>query len=371
MYFHKSKYSQLDDLLNRIGEKLQLNSEMKENVSKKYDEVYEVLNKNTDIEGNIYAQGSYALQTTVKPLGRDDFDLDAVVQLDKMWDKTLSAIDLLDNVYMGLLKEYPKAKKKNRCVRVPFTGFHLDIVPAMPYDENDLTKIKVPNTETDYWKESCPKGYIKWFEDQCKMTSVLLEKCSVYNLTQEELTEQVPYEIKPPLKIAVQLAKRYRDVYFKNDEDNTPPSIVLTTLFGLHYDESYSEFNTIKNILKNILKVIQQTDGVLVIYNPSNDDEEITECWKNDEVRYNKFCDFIKSFIEKWNKLEKESDYEKIREILDEMFDENVGQTVVLEQAIYMAEQRRKENLAVSTTGVLTNQKDSSVPVRKNNFFGE
>ena len=95
MYFHKSKYSQLDDLLNRIGEKLQLNSEMKENVSKKYDEVYEVLNKNTDIEGNIYAQGSYALQTTVKPLGRDDFDLDAVVQLDKMWDKTFSAIDLL------------------------------------------------------------------------------------------------------------------------------------------------------------------------------------------------------------------------------------------------------------------------------------
>ena len=61
------------------------------------------------------------------------------------------------------------------------------------------------------------------------MTSVLLEKCAVYNLTQEELTEQVPYEIKPPLKIAVQLAKRYRDVYFKNDEENTPPSIVLTT----------------------------------------------------------------------------------------------------------------------------------------------
>ena len=53
------------------------------------------------------------------------------------------------------------------------------------------------------------------------------------------------------------------------------------------------------------------------------------------------------------------------------MFDENVGQTVVLEQAIYMAEQRGKENLAVSTTGVLTNLKDSSVPVRKNNFFGE
>ena len=74
---------------------------------------------------------------------------------------------------------------------------------------------------------------------------------------------------------------------------------------------------------------------------------------------------------EEWDKLVKESDYEKIREILDEMFDEDVGKTVVLEQAMYMAEERKKENLAVSTTGTLSHRTGGSVPVKKNNFYGE
>ena len=53
------------------------------------------------------------------------------------------------------------------------------------------------------------------------------------------------------------------------------------------------------------------------------------------------------------------------------MFDEDVGKTVVLEQAMYMAEERKKENLAVSTTGTLSHMTGGSVPVKKNNFYGE
>ena len=371
MFIHENRNNQLDDLLNRIGEKLQLTPSMQSLALEKYNEIYALLKKSSDFEGSIYPQGSYALQTTVKPIGRDDFDLDAVLQFDKFWNESLDPNNFLENVCREVEKHYKFVEKKNRCVRVSFKGFHLDIVPALPYDKDDLKRIMVSNIKTKSWKESCPKGYIEWFELQCKGKEVFLEKCVAHSLTQEELTNQLPYAYKPPLKIAVQLAKRYRDVYFSTNQDSAPSSIVITTLFGMFYNKEHSEFLSIKNILKAILDQINTTTGILVLRNPSNADEIITECWVNDATKYKKFCNFIKSFAQLWSDLEIEKDLSKIKEILNKMFAENIADVVILEQAKYVASERIKENLAISSVGTLSQPSVNNIPVKRNNFYGD
>ena len=43
--------------------------------------------------------------------------------------------------------------------------------------------------------------------------------------------EDVPtYRVKTPLQMAIQLLKRHRDIYFQNNNENAPISIIITTL---------------------------------------------------------------------------------------------------------------------------------------------
>lgn len=373
MIFHKNKTEQLNDLLNRIGEKLQLNKTMQCLVSEKYDEVYTTLEKSDDFKysGNVYPQGSYALQTTVKPLGSDDFDLDVVIQFDKLWSSELNSTEVIDSVVSGLADTYADIEPKNRCVRINFKDFHLDVVPAFPYNKDDMEKIKVPNVETDDWKISCPKGYISWFEEKCKFKEVILEMSEKFAMTQEKLTEQVPYEIKPPLKIAVQLAKRFRDVYFKNRQSKPTPSIIITTLFADSYDASSSEYEAIENILLKICDKIQETKGVMEVRNPANNMEIISECWSDNPSNYIAFCEYIKEFTKRWKMLGEASGIKEIETILESMFEENIASQVIIEQAKFIADKREKDNLMISSEGIISRLGVGTVAIRKNNFFGE
>ncbi len=375
MLIHNNKIFQIDDLLNRIGAKLQLSNTVRETVAEKYDEVYETL-KNSNVfeyDGVIYPQGSYALQTTVKPLGRDEFDLDVVIQFDKFWNSSLSSKEIISKVESALKTTYKKVEPKNRCVRVEFKEykFHLDIVPAFPCSANNKNMIKVPNVETNYWKDSCPKGYIEWFEEQCRTQTVLLEKCERFDMKQEELTDQLPYSMKPPLKVAVQLAKRFRDVYFHKIKAKETPSIVITTLFAEEYDGNTSEYEAIANILKRIIEKIHATNGVMSIRNPVNNAEIISECWKNNKAAYVNFCNYIKEFAAKWKALLNADGIRERETILESMFDEQLAAQAILEQAIYTAKRRKADNLAISNSGTLSDKNQSNIPIKKNNFYGE
>lgn len=373
MIFHRNQTEQIDDLLNRIGEKLQLNKPMQCLVAEKYDEVYKVLEKNNDFKysGNVYPQGSYALQTTVKPLGSDDFDLDVVIQFDEFWSSELSPTEVINSVVSGLADTYTDLKPKNRCVRINFKDFHLDVVPAFPYNKDNMEKIKVPNVETDNWKISCPKGYISWFEEKCRFKEIILEMSERFDITQEKLTEQVPYEIKPPLKIAVQLAKRFRDVYFENKQNKSTPSIIITTLFADSYDGSASAYETIDNILLKICDKIQKTKGIMEIRNPANNVEVISECWSDNLSNYMAFCEYIKEFAKRWEALSKASGIKETQTILESMFKENIASQVITEQAKFIADMREKDNLMISSKGTISKFGDGTVAIKKNNFFGE
>src|SRR5207244_7386909 len=152
--------------------------------------------------------------------------------------------------YHKLIVEMP------RCIRLDCSGdFHLDIVPAIP----DLaclpweTCMKIPDRPKRRWHDTNPKGYSRWFEVQCAKRK-LQEKTARFsaNANVEPLREPAPAYAKPPLRLSVQLFKRWRDVVFAGREHLQPSSIVLTTLAGRLYQGEYHPTDALVTILDGI-----------------------------------------------------------------------------------------------------------------------
>lgn len=385
MYFTEGKESQLNDLLSRIGAKLQLDKPRKERVDTSYnalcdwiknDEGYFSTFDNLDF----YAQGSYRTLTTVKPLSEEEFDLDFVLEINGDW-KTESPLTLLNQLERRF-KEHKLYKTlvevKNRCIRINYANeFHIDILPGFP--KNNLksdNKIKVPDRNDNDWTDSNPKDYSTWFDDMCnKFQNVFMEKRAIASV--EPLPDSPPYEYVEPLRRSVQLMKRFRDVYYKDKDSSGVRSIVITTLAGTYYNGEDNEYIAISNILQCIQNEINKSNGKpLEILNPANTAEKLSEKWDSEPEAYKDFCNFIYDFKNKWSNLMTLESLKSKAIVLQELFGETVSQEVLKEQASYINKCRSNNKLGVSTsTGILTflneNTSNNLKAVTQNTFFGE
>ncbi len=323
-YLHENGL-QREDILTRIAVSLELDETRKQRMESAYNTIYDILEKDevffSKIDFLVYPQGSKAIGTTVKPRGKEEFDLDITVEIrDPYYNYTSSEIynhliRVLSN--NDIYKE--KLVKKNRCARINYVGdFHMDILPGCIVISGD-SKIMVPDRELSSWTSSNPKGYANWFTQKAEtVSSSNLNKAfrtfSALNeakAEQEELPNDDVYS-KEPLKRAVQLTKRYRDIYFEKNPNHKTSSIVLTTIFGELYEGEPSIYQTIDNILNKIVQrytdyqYLFENQGVykrIKILNPVNSDEDFTEKWDKEKEYYTQFIAFAKSYKEKWEKL--------------------------------------------------------------------
>ena len=100
--------------------------------------------------------------------------------------------------------------------------------------------------------------------------------------TTNQLTE------KTALQLAVQLVKRWRDIYFASTPDLAPISIVLTTLAGQHYAGEPSPMEALSRVVSSILGALPPF-GRLYVLNPMNPLEDLSEKWDDDPRRYPAF----------------------------------------------------------------------------------
>lgn len=386
MYFTFGKEEQLNDLLNRIGEKLQLDNTRKERAILSYQALCKWIQADekyfSKYNLEFYAQGSYRTGTTVKPISGEEFDLDFVLEVKGYWQKE-NPLRLLKELERRLKENNTYASMlevKTRCVRVNYANeFHIDILPAFPENiYSPDTKIKVPDRELKNWTDSNPKGFASWFEDNSNKVNIsLLEKRAMASV--EPLPESPPYEYVEPLKRAVQLIKRFRDIYYVEKSISGVRSIVLTTLAANYYKGETSPYETILNILKGIHNAILNSNGKPIeLYNPSNVKEKLSEKWDSDPELYTDFCQFIKYFCRQWVKLSELEPLEEKAAILQELFGETISKNALNEQVDYMNKLRESHNLAVNTsTGILTsiggnyNLTNNIKAVSKNTFYGE
>lgn len=370
--------SPLDDLLNRIGGKLQITETMFLQAESRYHIIGEWLRAEGSpvsiFKPEIYPQGSLRIQTTVKPRGECEFDLDFVCEFQADPDTFYNPVEILNiiekrlrenKIYEGMIE------RKNRCIRINYANqFHMDILPACPnpaaFHYGD-TRLVIPDRNARCWKHSNPRGYARWFDETAVETVTKLKR------NVEPLPEQQAYEDLVTLKRAVQLLKRYRDVSLDYlPEKERPISIVLTTLAAQNYYGQRSVVQAINDILEGIINGIPSS-GRIVVLNPTNDQEDLSERWDKNPQLYITFINWVKDFKIKWESLAETRGIQNIKLELEKMFGERVTKEVVEDYVKSYEPLRNSGSLAVSKgSGIIVPATTvSSVPIKKNTFYGD
>lgn len=264
---------------------------------------------------DIFSQGSFALGTTIKPLSDDeeyDLDMGCKVKL-KGYKGSYSQKDLKEMI--GKELELYRIKvgiqnpldEKRRCWRLEYkdeVGFHLDIVPCIPledeqkavyeqylaeaYDDrvfgSEVAHLAVNITDNEKenyqdissgWNISNSQGYVKWFQNRMQETRRAIYESKAH-------IEPVPvYKEKTILQRCIQLLKRHRDNMFKDKKESKPISVIITTLAARGYNGESNLEEAMLNILEKMPRYINSQKPR--IPNPVKPEEDFTDRWDNPE----------------------------------------------------------------------------------------
>lgn len=372
----QNKYVQLDDLLDRMAESLQLDKTRYElmiqhyEAIKKWIQTDEVFFKPFKYE--LYPHGSVRIRTTVKPIGKDEFDLDIALHLKMQWTNHTP-----EKIYSELKRRLSesaiykeKMELKNRCIRLNYSGdFHMDILPGIQESHWDEDKLRVPDRLLGYWVSSNPRGYAKWFLNKANTVKIsLLEKA----LRAENLPSN-DYEDKKPLQRAVQLIKRYRDIFFQDDDTFKTSSIVLTTIVGLYYNGEESIFLTVENIINKIRQHTFYNSSRIKVLNPVNPDEDFTDKWEREPGYYQAFRAFCEHLFEQWQELKKENGIITEGKILKGLFGDDLYLKAQTSQVDIIEKARNANQLGIDrNSGIIGGiGAASTTSVKANTFFGD
>jgi hypothetical protein len=242
--------------------------------------------------------------------------------------------------------------------------FYLDILPACRNGAGTGSCIKVPDRAVRGWKDSNPIGYAEWFKARSRILLVerLLEKAA-------PVPAWGPVEKKRPLQLAVQLIKRWRDLYFR-DPDLAPISVVLTTLAGHAYRGEPSVSRALTSILGGIVRFLESArrgDVRLRVWNPSNLAEDVSERWDENPSAYKAFEEGIRDFNRQWSRLVARD--RNVHTELEALFGEPV-KVVLLKRAKRLQDARTEGKLGVTSSGIITSAAAGAVPMLRNTFYG-
>jgi hypothetical protein len=338
----------LDFLLAEIARALQLTPDQHALAVKHYTTIAGWLavpgTSVAQFKPTIYPQGSMALETTVRPRKREEYDLDFVCQ---MLDTGLSAMEVFQLVFKRIREHgtyAPMLKPMNRCIRIDYAhNFHMDIIPAELDRQRGGTAIVVPDRELKTWTQSNPLGYVAWFTQRTTITLPGLRKAMA------PLPGPTPADEKPALTIAVQLMKRRRDMVC--DGDTTPRSIVLTTLAGEYYTGG-DVFTALAQIVAGIQQRIAAAHpNRITVCNPTNTDERFCESFEG-PGRYEAFKRFIRQLEADLARIASARGILELEKILSETFGEEPVIKAVRSYGERLKKQRDAGALQFSGAGV-------------------
>jgi Second Messenger Oligonucleotide or Dinucleotide Synthetase domain len=362
----------LDELLLEVCEDFQLAPNRYDLAVARYDNLNRLLEGGESpfryFQPEIYPQGSMVLGTTVKPT-EGPHDLDFVLQLSRDHNG-VDPVALIKALY-GFLRRHgtygPMTSLKNRCVRVEYADeFYMDVLPACRNAAAGGSCIKVPDRALKGWTDSNPLGYIDWFKRKSRKLLVerLLEKAA-------PVPAQQAAAEKKALQLVVQLMKRRRDLYYADDPDLAPISIVLTTLAADVYTGEPSVSKALTSVLDSIVQRIEASrrcgEKHLRLCNPSNVAEDLTERWDSNQPAYEAFVEGILEFHQRWSQLIARGG--NVNSELEALFGETVAR-VLKTRAKRLQESRVAGRLGVTSSGIITSACAGAVSMRPNTFYG-
>jgi hypothetical protein len=143
------------------------------------------------------------------------------------------------------------------------------------------------------WQKSNPKLYSNWFYS--RMQVIFEERRETLAKSYQMNIEEVPYwQVKTPLQRAVQILKRHRDLYFQNNQDSRPVSIIITTLAAKAYRNQGDLYDALLDIVQDMPKFIENRDGKWWVPNPADPDENFADKWNEKPERCRAFSTWLK-----------------------------------------------------------------------------
>ena len=377
------KSNQLNILLKRVVDEIRITPSMLDKAESSYKAVGQWLTDGIP-DATITPQGSINLGTTIKPVSDiDDYDIDLVCLLKKSQNYEAKTIKhkvgnrLKENKrYLTKINEEGEGK---RCWKMQYDEFHMDILPCVPkteYIEPFLTEIRLTHKISSNVYEdrfSNPYGYKKWFES--RMKEILKIEKDAYAKKKNTRVEDVPtFRVCTPLQMAIQLLKRHRDICFEHDSDNSPISVIITTLAAKAYNGEENLYLAICNILNHMEEYIEIRDGSYWIANPVSEEENFADKWQIYPKRKDAFYGWLKKAKRDFITLPMNTaGIDSIASELEKILGEAPVKRAVKKYADDMYKARANGELYVSglTGGLTTKESSGSTLVKKHNFYGK
>lgn len=302
----------------------------------------------------VYAQGSFALGTAVKPLGDDDYDVDAVCCLQASSDSiTQEQLKEVVGRRLRAHKSYDKMldpkEGGRRCWTLKYSDesrFHLDILPAVPDDPGWLITLGVATAIAKHaicitdretwgissdWPKSNPQGYVTWFKD--RMRVILEERRRLLAKAARADVQHIPdYKVQTPLQQVIKLLKRHRDRKYNGDDDK-PISIIITTLAARAYNNQGDLLDSLLAIVPGMRNSIEKRNGDWWVENPVNPEENFADKWNETPRKQEVFFEWIEAIEREHREFVEDSDFQGIGYRLAKSYGEHEAESVVKKYA--------------------------------------
>jgi hypothetical protein len=338
---------------------------------------------------SIYAQGSIAVGTANKPIGRAEFDVDLVCHLPSVGaTSNPAAVKALIGDRLKVHATYASMlEEKQRCWRLCYANeFHLDITPSIPNPACGNGGELVPDRALSAWKPTNPKGYAARFEQYAALRPRLYLREAAVAAKRAEVEDFPDQEMrKPALKRIVQLLKRHRDVSFAatGRSELAPISIILTTLAARSYARCATGFvyaDTYELILDVVRRmpefiVLDERNGRLFYFieNETTAGENFADKWNLDPRLPQAFFGWHRDALAMLEELVGVEGKDRLGQVLQKSFgaSQDAVRRAMAPLASAVGNARAAGSLLVAPSlGVVTAPAVGRVSARPNTFFG-
>jgi hypothetical protein len=338
---------------------------------------------------SLYAHGSSALGTTIRPIGREDFDVDTICRVYGFTEATSPSV--LKQLIGDRLREHrlyrAMLEEKKRCWRLNYErAFHLDISPTILNPRCTNGGELVPDKSLKTWKPTNPQGYKALFERRCQLQPRLkITKSIAADSGIRADIEAFPNRKarRGILRRIVQLLKRHRDIMFQHvAADIAPISIIITTLAAQSYEfcvrtfEFETELDVVIDVIRLMPHFIERPvvhGGVIYsVPNETTQGENFAERWNSEPQRAKAFFDWHARALRDFEHLASLEGQDVISKSLSSSLGDGVVRKVMDSRTESINSARAAARLFVApTVGLSMSSSAGAVEVPRNTYFGD
>ena len=341
----------LDALLADIAIMVQLPPGLHAKACERYEAIRQyVVRPGSPVSGivaQLYPQGSMAIDATTSTRGTDnEYDLDAVLEAE--FPHGMAPGSVLDLTYEAL-KDYPvegPVLRQTRCVTIPYSdGMHVDVTPARrrfgTLDFESVIFHAKPEESRNRHLEVPMNayGFATWFRSRTPHEAVFEEafgRLAMDDWTAlakadpvfHDVPDQTPLPVKSVTTVALQLMKRFRDIWSSSQPGRFPPSVMLSCHAGHAARSGLSLSEMVIRQARwtaNAIELAAREGKLIDVRNPVMYEDRFTDRWPENQHQQRAFAGALYGFAESLEYMRKnDMQLEDMQDVLRKFFGTHV-----------------------------------------------